>query len=208
MADYEMQESNLPNEEGKRVVYPRMILWGQTETKEIVENISKNSTFTTGEISGIIEMMTREVAYRMAMGYSVKIDGLGVFTPSLALRKAVNENDEEDDARKRNATSIYLNNINFKADKEFIRQTAVNCKLKRSKTKFRQSSQKLLPEERLKRAQEYLKENGVMNIGDYCRITGLLRNTAANELRKWREMPETGIDTKGRGTHKVYILKN
>ena len=55
MADYEMQESNLPNEEGKRVVYPRMILWGQTETKEIVENISKNSTFTTGEISGIIE---------------------------------------------------------------------------------------------------------------------------------------------------------
>ena len=185
-----------------------MILWGQTETKEIVENISKNSTFTTGEISGIIEMMTREVAYRMAMGYSVKIDGLGVFTPSLALRKPANENDEEDDARKRNATSIYLNNINFKADKEFIRQTAVNCKLKRSKTKFRQSSQKLLPEERLKRAQEYLKENGVMNIGDYCRITGLLRNTAANELRKWREMPETGIDTKGRGTHKVYILKN
>ena len=55
---------------------------------------------------------------------------------------------------------------------------------------------------------EYLKENGVMNIGDYCRITGLLRNTAAIELRKWREMPETGIDTKGRGTHKVYILKN
>ena len=118
------------------------------------------------------------------------------------------QNDEEDDARKRNATSIYLNNINFKADKEFIRQTAVNCKLKRSKTKFRQSSQKLLPEERLKRAQEYLRENGIMSVSDYCRITGLLHNSAAIELRKWREMPETGIDTKGRGTHKVYILKN
>ena len=98
--------------------------------------------------------------------------------------------------------------VNGIKDKEFIRQTAVNCKLKRSKTKFRQSSQKLLPEERLKRAQEYLRENGIMSVSDYCRITGLLHNSAAIELRKWREMPETGIDTKGRGTHKVYILKN
>ena len=30
MAEYEMQESNLPNEEGKRILFPRMVINNET----------------------------------------------------------------------------------------------------------------------------------------------------------------------------------
>ena len=40
MAEYEMQESNLPNEDGKRVLFPRMRLWGQADLDKIVDKIS------------------------------------------------------------------------------------------------------------------------------------------------------------------------
>ncbi|MCG4738772.1 DNA-binding protein, partial [Bacteroides intestinalis] len=46
-----------------------------------------------------------------------------------------------------------------------------------------------------------------MRVNDYCQLTGLLRNTAAKELKHWREMPETGITTNGRGSHKLYVKR-
>ena len=51
MAEYEMQESNLPNEEGKRILFPRMKLWNQVNLEYIASNINYASTFTPGDIS-------------------------------------------------------------------------------------------------------------------------------------------------------------
>lgn len=38
-------------------------------------------------------------------------------------------------------------------------------------------------------------------------MTGLLRNAAALELKRWSEMPDSGIGYTGRGSHKIYIRK-
>ena len=87
MAEYEMQESNLPNEEGKRILFPRMKLWNQVNLEYIASNINYASTFTPGDIIGLVHSLTQEIAYQMAQGNSVKVDGLGIFTPALGLRK-------------------------------------------------------------------------------------------------------------------------
>lgn len=207
MAEYEMQELNLPNEEGKRVLFPRMRLWGQTDLKAIAEKVSYASSFTPGDIIGLMTALSKEIAYEVAQGRSVKIEGLGVFSPSLSLREGVERETGEAGDRQRNASSIRLSNINFKADKEFVREAAGNCRLERSKYKFRRSSQLYSPQERLQLAREYLQKNGFMTVADYCRLTGLLRDAAARELKRWHSMPEAGITFKGRGTHKVYILR-
>ena len=172
MAEYEMQELNLPNEEGKRVLFPRMRLWGQTDLKAIAEKVSYASSFTPGDIIGLVTALSKEAG-----------------------------------DRQRNASSIRLSNINFKADKEFVREAAGNCRLERSKYKFRRSSQLYSPQERLQLAREYLQKNGFMTVADYCRLTGLLRDAAARELKRWHSMPEAGITFKGRGTHKVYVKR-
>lgn len=142
----------------------------------------------------------------MGEGHSVKIDGIGVFSPSLSLRDGYERESAEPGATKRNAMSICLNNVNFRADKELIENTGQHCTLNRTKWKFQHSSQMFSPQERLKMAQDYLMEHPFMTVSDYCRLTGLLHNSAARELKQWSEKrEETGINYRGRGSHKIYV---
>ena len=207
MAEYQMQELTLPNEEGKKVLYPRMKLWGQVDLDYLASHINYASTFTPGDIIGIVKALTQAIASEMAQGHSVKVDGLGVFSPSLGLRKGTERESGEPEGRKRNAVSICLDNINFRADKELIQETGMRCKLDRSKWKFQRSSQRYTAEQRLKLAQDYLQRHPLMKVKDYCDLTGLLRDAAARELKRWSEDVETGIDYTGRGSHKVYIKR-
>lgn len=207
MAEYEMQESNLPNEEGKRILFPRMKLWNQVNLEYIASNINYASTFTPEDIIGLVHSLTQEIAYQMAQGNSVKVDGLGIFTPALGLRKGKERESGEKKGQRRNAMSICVQNINFRADKQFIEETGRRCILNRSEIKPNRSSSKYTPEQRLQLAQKYLEEHPYMRVNDYCQLTGLLRNTAAKELKHWREMPETGITTNGRGSHKLYVKR-
>lgn len=208
MAQYEMQESNLPNEEGKRVLFPRMKLWGQTDLDEITRQICRASTFSPGDVKGLVQALAGEIAFAMAEGKSVKIDGIGTFTPSLGLREGFERETGEPDGTRRNAMSIYLKSVHFRADKALLEQTARHCDLKRATWKFRKSSTRYTPEQRLALAQQYLESHPTLTVADYARLTGLLHNAAARELRRWREDETSGIDTQGRGTHKVYVKKH
>lgn len=207
MAYYEMQESNLPNEEGKRILFPRMKLSGQTSLEEIAQNISHAGTFTPGDVKGLVQSLVEEIAGAMASGRSVKIDGLGIFTPALGLREGFDRETGNDDDVQRNAASLCVNAIRFKADKGLVMRTDTACRLERAPEKFRQSSSSHTPEERLRMAQDYLNAHPFMTIDDYCALTGLLRYTASRELKQWKDDQATGITTSGRGTHKVYVKR-
>ena len=169
MAEYQMQTSNLPNEDGEKILFPRIKIWGQVDLDYLAQRINYASTFTPGDIIGLVKSLTQAIAREMGEGHSVKVDGLGVFTPSLGLREGFERESAEQGGQKRNVSSICVDNINFRADKDFIYETGRRCILDRSKW------------------------------------TGLLRNAAAQELKQWSEMPESGIGHTGRGSHKIYI---
>lgn len=208
MAEYDMQELTLPNEDGKRILYPRMQLYGQKDLEYIADKVSYATSFTRGDIKGLVQAITEEIAHSMSEGYSVKIEGLGVFTPSLGLRKDKERESGEEGAPRRNAASICLRDINFRVDKELLYETAGHCTLQRAQyKKCRRSSQMFAPEERLERAKEFMKKNTFMSVAEYCRLTGLLKTTAANELKAWAAQPDRGINYRGRGTHKLYVLR-
>ena len=206
MAFYEMQESNLPaREDGKRLLFPRMKLTGQVNLDYIAARIGEQSTFSTGDIKGLIQALSDVVADAMASGQSVKIEGLGLFTPSLGLRDGFEYETAGEDETKRNASSIYVNNVRFKADKELLSKTQQGCRLERSPWKFRKSSDKYTPQQRLALALKYLETNPVLTIAEYSRLTGLLHDAASRELRKWKDDPKSGIGIQGRGSHRVYV---
>lgn len=207
MAEYQMQTSNLPNEEGEKVLFPRMKIWGQVDLDYLASHINYASTFTPGDIIGLVKSLTQAIAHEMGEGHSVKVDGLGVFSPSLGLRKGVERESAEPGGQKRNAMSICVDNINFRADKEFIQETGAHCYLDRSKWKFQRSSSRYTAEQRLKLAQDYLETHPLLKVSNYRELTGLLRDAAARELKKWSEMADSGIGYTGRGSHKVYIKK-
>lgn len=207
MATYEMQESNLPGKDGERVLFPRMRLWGQMDLDEITKNICRASTFTPGDVKGLVQALSEEIARGMAEGRSVKIDGIGVFTPALGLREGFERETGKEGERRRNATSICVSRIHFRADKELLQETARHCRLERSAWKFRKSSTRYTPEERLRLAKEHLETRPYITVADYAALTGLLRNAAAKELRRWAEDKSSGIGSSGRGTHKVYVRR-
>ena len=80
-----MQEMDDLNREGEALLYPRMVITGCCATDELAARIAANSTFSPGEAAGLIRQLADEMAAAMASGRSVRLDGIGTFTPTLAL---------------------------------------------------------------------------------------------------------------------------
>lgn len=203
-----MVESTLPGEEGKKVMYPKMRLKGSVTLDTVAKKMSQSGSFTKGDIIGLVKNLTQFIAWEMADGHSVKIEGLGTFTPALGLRKGAKRESGIEGEPRRNATSICLDDIHFRPSRELLKETGRNCKIERSTVPALRSSSQFTAEERLSRALDFLESNPFMRVRDYMQLTGLLHDAAARELKKWADTEGSGIVAKGRGSHKVYVRKN
>lgn len=208
MARYIMEEMPDIHKTGKRVTYPKFARIENVNTKELARRISDVSGFSKGDIEGVLLQAAIEMAHLMAEGRSIKIDGIGTFTPALSLCKDKEREDVEEGGKHRNAQSILVGNVNFRVDRTMIRNINTRCQLERAPWKRQRSSLKFTPEQRLALALKYLDENSFLTVRKYRMLTGLLQTAATNELKQWAELPDSGIGTAGRGTHKIYIKKN
>ena len=203
-ATYTMQEMKDLHNENETILYPRMIIKGQCSTEELIEDIALHTTYNTGELRGMIMALKDAMAREMSRGYSVKLDEIGTFTPSLGITEG-KEAEQPAGGNRRNARSIKIRNINFRADKELIRKTEGHCTLERESGTSKLKTSRHSSEKRLKMAQDFLTTHPYMTVADYMALTGLSHTTAARELQKWGTTPETGILPKGQRTHRVYV---
>lgn len=203
-ATYTMQEMKDLHNEEETLLYPRMIIKGQCSTEDLVNEIAKQSSYSAGELKGMLIALHEAMTHEMARGYSVKLDQIGTFTPSLGLTKGKEAELPEGDTR-RNARSIRVRNINFRADKELIQKTNQHCVLERENGTSRLKISRHSSEKRLKMAQTFLQKHPYLTVADYMELTGLSHTTAARELQTWSRTPDTGIQAKGQRTHRVYV---
>lgn len=204
---YQMKEMPDLQGTGEPITYPKMVMTGQTSTRELAEYIAMTSGFSKGVTEGIICELGEALAHEMGMGRSVKIEGLGVFTPALSIYPDKEHEQPQESTTKRNARSIYVSGVNFRTDKALIRETNHWCELERASWKPAHSSKKYTPEQRLALAHQYLDKHAFLTVSIYRQLTGLVRSTATVELRKWAHTPGSGIDTSGIGSHKVYVKR-
>ena len=85
MARYIMEEMPDIQKTGKRITYPKFARIDNASIKELAQRVGDVSGFSAGDIEGVLLQTAIEMAHLMAEGRSVKIDGIGTFTPSLAL---------------------------------------------------------------------------------------------------------------------------
>ena len=217
MAKYIKKEMVDLHHEGQTIYTYRM----QTtpmDNADFIRDCARNTTFSEGEIIGVIGTIADCLASRMARGYSVTIDGLGTFKAQVGLTREAKEKmkeakdtsaDEEGESstpRSRNARSLKVTGVLWKPAKSLVRETRAACKLERGGVEPLRTS-RFTYEERLARARAFMEKNTVMRVSDYARLTGLSRTKAAAELRSLNNAPGTGITSRGVRSSKVYLIK-
>ena len=203
MAKYIMAPmSNRKTTEGNVPYYPRVLIEHRTNSEEIAQMLSKYTSFTKGDILGVISALGEVIASELVAGHAVYLDGIGRFSPSLKLKDGV-EPEQEHKEGHRNANSIEFHSINFRPSKELVNMCNVKGELTRAKIHKSDPMNSTL-EDRCHMALNYIKASGFLKVRDYVDLTGLSRNKASQELRDLKDAGFLGC--RGGGSHVVYIL--
>ena len=205
MAKYIKQEMNDLSGNGVEKVYYRLQIERNIAFDELAREIeSRHGMMNRGLVKSVMAYVVDAMAELMGKGYSVSIDGLGTFRASLGLEKDKEMDSFDEGDTKRNARSLRLTGINYRADKELIKNANHHCKLARA-GEARLHHSPYSQEERLKMALQYLEKHGAMRVVDYMNLTKLSRTKAAMELKGFGEDSSSGITFIGRGSAKVYV---
>ena len=206
MAQYIKKEMADLHRNGVKQVCYRLKSNGTVELGELALECTRGTTFAEGEIRGVVMTLLEGMVRNMSRGFSVHIDGLGTLMPKIGLREDAEPEVLDGEGRKRNAQSLHVTGVSFRADKELVKRLDLRCKLEKgSVSRIRKS--KYTEEQRLEKARRFLQEHTVMRLGDYYRMVGLSRTAASLELRKWENDVATGIASEGSYSAKVYVLR-
>ena len=205
MAKYIKQEMNDLSGKGEGKVYYRLQTERNISFNEFAQQIEEHhGMMNRGLVKNVMTHVVDVMAELLGDGYSVTIDGLGTFKASIGLEEDKVMDTFDGDETKRNARSLRLTGINYRADKELIKKSNSHCKLERA-GESRLHRSPYTQEERLKLALQYVSKHGAMRVAEYMDLTGLSRTMAAMELKAFRQDASSGITFIGRGSAKVYV---
>ena len=208
MAKYIKKEIVDLNGKGATQAYYRMKTWRKLETEAFVKRCHDlNSAFSESILKGALAALTQQLAYELANGYSVKLDGLGVFNAKIGLCKDKEQDDFSEDGTRRNAASLQVTGVSLKVDKELVKAINKDCDLERGDDE-RLSRQTYTLEQRIERARDFIRKNGYMRSYEYAQLNGLAKSTASRELIRITSDPRSGIRSEGCKSSKVYLLDN
>lgn len=207
MAKYIKQEFTSIRGEGENKAYYRMETSRRVSMDEFVETISMpGQGITAGEARQVLGQAAHALARLLAEGCVVTIDGIGSFKATVGVSKGKEQDAFMADTPQRNAQSIEVNGVRYRADKTLIRDIHCQCTLERGKQSRIKHSPYTL-EERISRAVAYIEEHGYMRTRNYAELNGLSLSSATVELRKVRKEENSGIHAIGRGSSLIYVKR-
>lgn len=207
MAKYIKQELPDLQQTGEQKVYYRLKTSRNIDTHEFVRSLSCSfNGMKEGDIIRVLMATADHLGELLGEGYSVTLDGIGNFKATIGLEENKELDTLDGNETKRNARSLQLKGVNYRADKELIKKASQHCKLEREGI-ARIHRSPYTKEERLKLALEHLEKYGAMKVANYMELTGLSRTAATLELQEFRRDTTSGIDFIGRGSAKVYVKR-
>lgn len=194
------------NGTGRTQAYYKMVTRAMNH-EQFIDVLCRDGSLPRSTYKAVLTQIAEKLPGCLANGFSVKIDEVGLFTARLGVRKDMLPDAFEPGETKRNASSIEVRGVSFKADPELIRETRTKCVLS-SGGVSRLKKPKTALEERTAMARKFLEKYHLMRVMDYVRLTGLSKTTASLELRKIADDPASGITFRGRGSQKFYVLSS
>ena len=208
MAKYKLQELPDMQGEGKRKVYPKMVINRTLNLEDLTEKMkSHHRAFSPSTIEAVVMDLEDMMVEVLSMGYNVKLDGIGTFSLSLGFEdEKPTEMQEEGD--KMLYRKVGVKNVNFKVDPEMLLQLRKEIDLEREMSGVKVIKKNLFSkEERIARALQVIERDGYITLTDYAHINNLSRTAASAELKEITSDANSPIDWRGNGSHKVWIKK-
>ena len=188
--------------------YYKLTCAGQIDSEALIEYMAApGSGLNKSMIRAVLAQLSAISSEFLAMGYNVNIEGVGQLSAKIGPKKGLEVEGLDDGSAKRKSTSLEVTGVNFRVNKDFVKQINRHCELKRGGTKRLQKSP-LAAEERLQKLKAYLSKHDSINIKSYASMVQLSRSSAYRELEKLVANPASGIGTEGRKHYKVYVLDN
>lgn len=208
MAKYKLQELPDMQGEGKRKVYPKMVINRTLNLEDLTEKMkSHHRAFSPSTIEAVVMDLEDMMVEVLSMGYNVKLDGIGTFSLSLGF-----EDEKPTEMQKEGDKMLYrkvgVKNVNFKVDPEMLLQLCKETDLEREMSGVKVIKKNLFSkEERIARALQVIERDGYITLTDYAHINNLSRTAASAELKEITSDANSPIDWRGNGSHKVWIKK-
>ena len=210
MAKYKLQEMSDVHHDGKRKVYPKMVVNRTLSRKEFIDKMQGYHRGISPSTTEAVLMDVEDMLVRMlSMGYNVNLEGLGTFSLSLGFEDDKPTEMQGDDD-KMSYRKVGVRDVNFKASPDFIqsvkRETDPDLEREMSGVKLI-LKQKYTREERIARALDVIDENGFIGLTDYAYINNLSRTAASLELKEIDSDHDAPIHSVGQHSHKVWVRR-
>ena len=187
--------------------YYRLERTGTADINRLAHLIGRpGSGLSETSVIHVLTSLPEVIAELLAEGKTVKLDGIGTFRAKLGLKRDREQDEFEAESSKshRNAQSIQVTGVNYRADKDLVRYAQAAFRpSKGGESAIRKSA--LSKDERVAKAMAFLAEHGIMRVSNYQEMTGLSYTDAAKELRQLRYDPTSGISASGQRSSLVYF---
>ncbi len=196
--------------------------------ERFIKDVAHRRGFDEATITGVLIDVAKELAEQLGNGNTVELPGIGIFTVGVKMKdddaKAgemeVAEVPAEDSseaqtkaAAEKNARNLQLDHINYRKNKTFFREVESHFRRQEISRAYGKVGRRIKTSQypqlknRMIVAREFLQDHPFMTVQDYADITGLSYSSAQRELKASWHDPQYGITIEGRGSHRVYVLR-
>ena len=208
MPKFKLQEMYDVRQTGERRVYPKLDAYRLLDAEEFIEKMhSYDRAISPSVIRAVLMNLSDTLKRMLSQGYTVKVDELGTFSLSLDFDddkpKVMQQEDDKMSYR-----HVTVKNVNFKVDPSLLKDLRYETDLEREMSGVKVIKKQLFTlEQRIERALAVIARDGFIGLTDYAAINNLSRTSASRELKLICADPEGALDTKGRGSHKVWVKR-
>ena len=193
-AQYDFQRRPNPKGDGElQPLYPRIVNKGTIDTERLVSDISRMSSFSPGDIHGLLAAIEDRVSYYLSEGHHVQLGDMGYFSAGLQGRPVM-------DPKEIHAQTIFFSKVHFRVSPDFRKRCAGF--VERAKYGFRKVRNLAVPNVTVVYWCFWRRIHSSL-----AKITAVLRDFLKNKaLNDLNLLVEKGyLSTIGQGSHKVYV---
>jgi len=192
--EYDFYQNPIPPGSNRKPrLHARVVTNGTVTTDELAEIIHDSSTLTTGDVKGVLEMLSHTLLRMLSYGKRVHLTGLGYFQLTLECPPVKTEKDIR-------AESIKVRSVVFRAE-ESLKDKARHISLKRVRRKNKSRSYSDIEIDALLTG--HFMDNEHITASGFRSLCSLRPATAGRRLRR---LVESGkLKPLGRRNSSIYI---